>query len=147
MAAPEGNKFWLLRSKHGRDKLFKTPQALLDAAYEYFAWCEENPITAEQNLGTKNVNTVKFIRPFTKDGLCIFLDIDDQTFNNYRDNDKDFFEVCRKIERIIRSQKFDGASVGIFNANIIARDLGLTDKSETEVRGIEAIRIIRDKTA
>lgn len=131
MAAPTGNEFWKLRSKHGRDKLFTSPELLWEAACEYFAWCQDNPIVASQNLGTKNVNTVNFIRPFTKDGLCIFLDIDDQTFNNYRDaENKDYFEVTRKIERIIRSQKFDGAAVGIFNANIIARDLGLKEGTE-----------------
>ena len=27
MAAPKGNQFWMLRSKHGRDKLFATPEA------------------------------------------------------------------------------------------------------------------------
>lgn len=135
MAAPQGNEFWKLRSKHGRDKIFTTPELLWEAASEYFTWCQDNPIAAQQNLGTKNINTVNFIRPFTKDGLCLFLDIDDQTFNNYRDGvnndgDKGFLEVCRKIERVIRSQKFDGAAVGIFNAAIIARDLGLKESTE-----------------
>lgn len=43
MAAPTGNKFWMLRSKHGRDKLFSTPELLWEAACEYFQWCDENP--------------------------------------------------------------------------------------------------------
>ena len=34
---------WMLRSKHGRDKLFATPELLWDAACEYFQWCDENP--------------------------------------------------------------------------------------------------------
>lgn len=42
MAAPKGNQFWMLRSKHGRDKLFATPEALWEAACEYFQWCDEN---------------------------------------------------------------------------------------------------------
>lgn len=33
------------------------------------------------------------------------------------------------------AQKFEGASVGAFNANIIARDLGLIDKKEVEHAG------------
>ena len=41
MAAPKGNQFWMLRSKHGRDKLFATPEALWEAACEYFQWCDE----------------------------------------------------------------------------------------------------------
>ena len=43
MGAPKGNQFWKLRSKHGRDKLFTTPELLWQAACEYFEWCENNP--------------------------------------------------------------------------------------------------------
>ena len=50
MAAPKGNKFWMLRSKHGRDKLFATPELLWDAACEYFQWCDENPWTTRKAI-------------------------------------------------------------------------------------------------
>lgn len=30
MGAPKGNQFWKLRSKHGRDKLFSSPEILND---------------------------------------------------------------------------------------------------------------------
>ena len=43
MAAPLGNQFWKLRSKHGRDYLFATPEALWEAACEYFNWCDGHP--------------------------------------------------------------------------------------------------------
>ena len=43
MAAPKGNQFWKLRSKHGRDKLFATPDLLWQAACEYFEWCDKHP--------------------------------------------------------------------------------------------------------
>jgi hypothetical protein len=36
--APKGNEFWKLRSKHGRDKLFATPELFWQAALEYFQW-------------------------------------------------------------------------------------------------------------
>ena len=36
----------------------------------------------------------------------------------------------RSIEKTIYKQKFDGATAGSFNANIIARDLGLKDKTD-----------------
>lgn len=35
-----------------------------------------------------------------------------------------------EAEEIIRRQKFEGAAADLFNPNIIARDLGLADKSE-----------------
>ena len=32
-----------VKDKHGRDKLFSTPELLWEAACEYFQWCDENP--------------------------------------------------------------------------------------------------------
>ena len=44
MAAPEGNQFWKLRGKHGRDRIIKDPVALEENANEYFQHCIDNPI-------------------------------------------------------------------------------------------------------
>lgn len=134
MSAPIGNDFWRLRTTTGRKGIYQNPSELWDEACEYFDSVLENPIVTMQNLGTKNINEVQLMRPFTKDGLCIFLDISDSTFNRYRDSVEGFSEVCHKIEKIIRNQKFEGAAVGIFNHNIIARDLGLKDSTETTVQ-------------
>ena len=38
--------------------------------------------------------------------------------------------MCSQVEDIIRTQKFEGASAELLNVSIIARDLGLADKSE-----------------
>jgi len=132
MAATPGNQFWKLRSHHGRDKLFKTPELLWQAACEYFQWCVDNPIEAEDNKGTRNVNKVKFNRPFTLKGFCLYCGACEEWFKEFkkRDLSKDFITIIRTIEDIIYNQKFEGASIGIFNANIIARDLGLSEHSE-----------------
>ena len=132
MSADKGNKFWLKRSTHGRKPIFATPEDLLEAACEYFDWCHENPLFEMKPF---NVNgeiiqePVAKMRAFTIGGLCVFLDIDQQTWANYREKE-DFFGVVRQVEDIIRDQKFTGAASGLFNANIIARDLGLKDASE-----------------
>lgn len=138
MAAPKKNEFWKLRSKHGRDKIFKTPEILWEAACEYFQYITDNPIETYQNLGTKNVNKVKLIRPFTLIGLCIYLDVNAEYIAQFeravklseKKIDKEFTRVIRKIRQIIDNQKFEGATVGLFKENIIARDLGLKDKSD-----------------
>ncbi|MFC0183379.1 terminase small subunit [Pseudarcicella hirudinis] len=46
---------------------------------------------------------------------------------------KIFLEVITRIEEIVYVQKFEGAAVGAFNANIIARDLGLADKQNIDL--------------
>lgn len=137
MAAPIGNKYWQLRSKHGRDKLFATPELLWEAAKEYFEWCDNNPVLKEDYVG-KDADRVErqLQRPYTISGLCIYLDASRHWWNEFRANaTKDFLEVITRIDEIIYSQKFDGAAVGVFNQSIIARDLGLVDKKEVENTG------------
>jgi len=146
MAAPKGNEFWKLRSKHGRDKLFATPELMWEAACEYFQWCQDNPWQrVETTIKDKStdVKTIPTERPFTMQGLCLYLDCNTVYFNHFKsaldtenkDIDKDFSKVITRIEETIYKQKFEGAAVGAFNANIIARDLGLRDKVDTEHSG------------
>ena len=70
------------------------------------------------------------MRAMTIGGLCIFLDIWQNTWTNYRESN-DFLRVTDQVEEIIRNQKFSGAAADLLNANIIARDLGLSDKVDT----------------
>lgn len=140
MGAPAGNRFWQQRSKHGRDKLFETPELMWVAAREYFEWCEDNPFFESKPMvvsnGANAGSSVEMIeipikRPFTLHGLCSYLDCSTSYFRAFKststEKDKDFLTVIEKIEETIYNQKFSGAASGFFNANIIARDLGLND--------------------
>ncbi|HKG67813.1 MAG TPA: terminase small subunit, partial [Segetibacter sp.] len=70
-------------------------------------------------------------RPFTLYGLCRYLGVNTKYFNDFKKTaSEDFSEVIRRIEEVIKMQKLEGAMVGAFNANIVARDLGLTDRQE-----------------
>jgi len=132
MPAPIGNRFWEARSSSGRNPIFKDPEQLWAACLEYFKWAEDNPLQeqkATQFQGEFIKDTVNKMRAMTIDGLCTFLDICDTTWDNYRKKE-DFVVVTRKVERIIRDQKFSGAAADLLNANIIARDLGLKEKTE-----------------
>jgi len=139
MAAPKNNKFWELRSSHGRKPIFADPEELLSAALEYFTWVEENPLYESkvvQSKGEPKIMTLPKMRAMTIEGLVIFLDIGLQTFYDYRDR-KDFSEVVKRINEIVRTQKFEGASADLLNSNIIARDLGLRDHSKNEHTGVD----------
>jgi len=146
MGAPEGNQFWKLRSKHGRNKLFETPELMWEAACEYFTWCEENPFyetvlgkgsgkvimddNGEFHVAPDTVELPK-MRPFTLYGLCIYLDCSTGYFREFKkDCSKDFVSVVTRIEEVIYNQKYSGAASGFLNPNIIARDLGLIDKQD-----------------
>jgi hypothetical protein len=133
MAAPKGNKYWEFRHKHGRDHKY-TPDGLWEEALKYFDWIEDNPLREEELFAFQGHVTRESktkMRAMTIVSFCIFADIDNKTFQNYREQE-DFIPIVTRIENIIRSQKFEGASAGLLNANIIARDLGLKDESKID---------------
>ncbi len=136
MGAPKGNQFWKVRTSHGRKRKF-TAATLWKGCIEYFEWCEENPLKQEKVFHTDGRVTwanVDLMRAMTIGGLCIFLDLTQETWGQYRKN-KGFSEVVTRAEEVIRTQKFTGAAAGLLNPNIIARDLGLTDKQDHEHTG------------
>ena len=55
----------------------------------------------------------------------------------------DFSMITTRVDGIIRTQKFQGGAADLLNPNIIARDLGLVDKKETDVgnKDGEAFRV------
>lgn len=139
MAAPKGNSFWKLVGKAWEsEKIFKSPQELWERACEYFQYIDDNPwqkidaAKAGDRFG-EHV-TIPTARPYTISGLCLFLGIHEDTLNNYEKKEgyEAYFGVTHAIKKICYTQKFEGAAVGAFNANIIARDLGLSDKKEIE---------------
>ena len=140
MAAPVGNKFWELRSKHGRNKLFETPELMWEAACEYFEWVEENPFIEEDFISSgQAAGTLVYLnkkRPFTIHALCSYLDCNTAYFRNFKNQERakqeDFSSVITRIEETIYNQKFEGAASGFFNANIISRDLGIRDAVDTD---------------
>lgn len=134
MGAPAGNRFWERRSKHGRDKLFATPDLMWKAAGEYFQWCIDNPLIEIDFVGKDAIQVEKpKMRAFTLHGLTLYLDCNLQYFGDFKKTcDKDFSLVITRIEQIIYDQKFSGAAAGFLKENLIARDLGLADKKDIE---------------
>lgn len=136
MAAPVGNSFWEARSSHGRAPIFASPDELWTACCEYFDWVEANPLYEAKAFsfqGTSWLESLPKMRAMTLSGLCIFLDIGRRTWDDYRER-QDFVPVTTRVDEIIKTQKFQGAAADLLNPNIIARDLGLSEKSELDQR-------------
>lgn len=125
-----------------KDRSIATPKVLWGLFVEYRECVKSNPILVEDFIrggpraGRKIVQ--KKERPLSWVSFEAWLGergvikkLDDYRYNS-RGAYSDFEEVMQLIENIIVTDKFDGASVGIFNPVIISRDLGLTDKTETK---------------
>lgn len=154
MAAPIGNQYYLLRSKDGRDKIFESPEDLMEAINDYFSWCQLNPLIETQivkgrfvDIDEEDGEVVKKVknyelaelpkmRPFTLEGLCNYIDISVKCFKLYEERE-DFIPVTTRARQIIDNQQFEGAASGFLNPNIIARKLGLVDRKEQNVKGLE----------
>jgi len=133
MSAPKGNQFWKLRSTHGRELIFSSPEILWQACIEYFEATDARKWTKKDWVGKDAIEVTRETdTPYTLTGLFVFLDIDRKTWDLYR-NREEFIPVITRIEQIMFTQKLEGAAVGAFNASIIARDLQLKEVSEVSV--------------
>lgn len=143
-----GNKMWMFREKVGADLVYETPEAMIDAIVDYVKWVEENPwfkteqlkkpviIGTDKESGTKIYQTtiqVPTARPMSISGLCDHIGIHEKTWKTYGKRDA-FSAIVSRTEQFIRTQQFEGATVGTFHHAIIARTLGLVEKSETGYR-------------
>jgi len=136
MGAPKGNQYWKFRNKHGRNFAY-TPESLWEEAVKYFEWISEKVWNKNEAIKSGN-NAGKIIKvptqtPMSIESFCLFADINRTTLLSYESNEdpyKDFHTVVICIKNIIASQQFEGATVGAYNPNIIARKLGLADKKE-----------------
>jgi hypothetical protein len=144
MAAPKGNRFWEMRSSHGASPKFAGPDELWLACVEYFNWVASTPLLEERLVSFQGITkreNVKKMRAMTLAGLTTFLDVETNTWVVWRRDRNDLKAVIAKVEKIIYDQKFTGAAADMLNANIIARDLGLADKSELTGKDGAAIQI------
>jgi len=141
MGAPIGNEYWKFRNKHGRDHSYD-PEALWDEAVKYFDWISQSVWNKKEAIKSGDMaGTTMDIptqTPMSIKSFCLFADIDENTFNRYEKEEgyKDFWEITTRIKSIIQSNQFEGATVGAYNPNIIARTLGLSEKIETKVTNV-----------
>lgn len=155
MAAPKNNTYWQNRKKHGRTLEFKTSKEFEQAWLDYFAWVDKNPwykveqlkkptIVRDKN-GNEKLESMVHIptkRPYTEIGFCSFHGLGKNYINQLEKKleekpNKELSGVLSWARGICTSDKLEGAMVGAYNANIVARDLGLVDKTDLTTKGKE----------
>lgn len=120
----------------GRDPEYETPEDLWTKCLEYFEWVQNTPLKSSQVISFQGVGTlveVPRMRAMTIDGMALHLGISSKCWREYSQK-VGFGSVTTRAEQVLTSQKFEGAAADLLNANIIARDLGLRDKTEATLQ-------------
>lgn len=136
--SPANPKLWEARTSYGaknRTSVVRfTPEELWLACVEYFEWIEANPLKEAKLVSYKGDSTLEYVpkmRAMTMFSLYIFLDITIDTWKSYTTR-PGYEEVTQLVESIIRDQKFTAAAADLLNANLIARDLGLAERTVSD---------------
>lgn len=135
--------YWSWRAKVGRPKNIPTPQLLWEYACKYFEMIDESPFLKQDFIrggdSAGKIVELETMLPYTWAGLEDYLAENDilaklEDYKANKDNRySEFAEVITHIDKIIYDRKYSGAAVNAFNANIIARDLGLADKTQNTI--------------
>ena len=120
----------------GRPVLFKTASPLEKACENYFKTCDENPWFRNELVKggdfAGSIVPVPTARPYTLIALCQHIGMTRETWYQY-EKKPGFSDITTYVRDKIYNQKFEGAAVGAFNANLIARELGLSERQDINV--------------
>lgn len=134
---------WMVKAKTSGT----TPEDLWNDAKEYFMWCESNPIYKDEMIKqTGQVVPVYFPRPFNLPALCLHCGITVGYINDMARNKAagDYHLVAQKILQVIYSQNLEYAMVGIFNANVTIRKLGLgAEDDKSNLPAVVQINVVK----
>ena len=140
-----------VRVKHGiSTRTYTDPEDLWDDAKAYFMWCEKNPhkelrLSPRRN-GRPYREYVDHPRAFTAAGLAAFCGFKSSSIKVWLENEDHLLhDVACKIADIMHEQKFTYAAVGLMNAQLVSRDLGLADKREVEGGGNVIVNLTGDE--
>lgn len=128
-----GNKFMNFAAFMRKQKY--SPEEMLEQFHKYAAdtdaddyWDRAEVVKSGDYVGT--ILRVPVKSPYTVVGFCQYIGIVRSTFYDYA-KQAEYSNICAYIEDCCYRQKIVGAINGHFNAAIVARDLGLVDKTAT----------------
>lgn len=130
----------------GRPAKFKTPEELWECACKYFAWVDshawEKPELIKSGADAGKVINVPLKLPYTLEGFMVFANLNDAYLRQLKtDKAKEFSTIIDKIYKVVETQQLSGATVGVFNHHIVARKLGLVEKTTISTPEGEEIKV------
>jgi hypothetical protein len=122
-----------------KHKYIETPERLLELFEAYVKHEQENPLIKRDYVGKDGMAVdTPLATPITFEGFELYLfqqriinDLGDYSKN---DNNRytEYAPIITHIRKFCYVNNFKGASVNLFNANLIAKKLGISEKIETK---------------
>ncbi len=123
------NKLWLAGKPKDKESVYDGP-ALWEVACEYFEWCTETPVT-EMRHSRSEIQTLELPRIFSVDGFLLFASLSTRAWEDHCKAGSPSEFYATNINHTIRCQKFENAAVKTMDPTLIAKDLGLANRSVT----------------
>ena len=122
-----------------KQKYIETPEKLWEYFLDYVKHEQSNPMSKVDYVGREGFQVeTKLETPITFEGFECYL-ADQEIINDLGDyemnKDNRYTSYATIITRVKKNcfvHNFKGASVGLFNANIIAKKLGLIEKTDNK---------------
>lgn len=131
----------------GRPRKIATPEKMMEIFKEYLEDRMSRPlISKEEESGMVGESSVEKEKkkakshPLSIGDFCIFCGCSREWWASLPE---EFSQVKRYISNYIFHYQLKGAESGEFNANIVARELGLADKKQVETTGDNITIVVR----
>lgn len=125
----------------GRPRKFKSPSEMEKAFLAYIEDRknreleireDEEGYIGESEKAIAKIKTKTY--PLSIDDFCVYLGVSREWWAKLPE---EFLQVKERISTYLFNHQLNGALTGEYNANIVARRLGLADKQENEVKVVE----------
>lgn len=116
---------------------FSSPADLLTVAHRYFQWAQDTPLKEENVYVHRGIVTradTHKTRAFSRKGFAAFAGVPLSYLNRLRGQGPEWAEALDLVEQVIEMQLYEHAAAGMLNANLVARTLGLAERSEVTGR-------------
>ena len=139
MSTPKGNQFWKLGPQPGAPKKYETVEEIAEIAQEYIDNCVSKDGDAafwqKTEVHGKNAEKIslQLYKPMSIEGLSVYMGITSETWREYKKR-KEFSVICSRVEDIIFTYQFEGATVGAFSHALVARKLGIKEQQEISMK-------------
>ena len=144
MNGKENPNYWQWRANTGAKKKISSPKVLLELAMGYFEWIDAHPFEKQDFIksgpAAGQIVITHYPRPYTWQGLQLWIKnktglvkLEDYRINRQNKYAK-FSDAIAQITEIIDDNKLSGALSGHFNPNIVSKQLGLVEKTESTVK-------------